>query len=117
MDNPIGKKIVNSILFSLGYAMAVVLLLSLFTYLFWALRDHQAYFWIFYISKLIYSFQLPIILLFSLLFYERLLERLSMDYGVYEKVAGYFVIGLLIVISILGSVSESGDIFHLHGKY
>lgn len=117
MDNITGIKIVKAVLFSLGYAMAVVLLYSIFTYLFWLFRDHQAYFWIFYINKLFYSFQLPTVLLFALVFYNRLLDRLTMDYSVYEKIAGYLAIGLLIVMSVLGATSESGEIFYLHGKY
>jgi hypothetical protein len=117
MGNISSQKIIKSVLFTLGYVMAVVLLLSLFTFLFWLIRDHQAYFWVFYINKLFYSLQLPMVLLFSLIFYGLLLDKLAMDYSVYEKTAGYLVIGLLIVISLLGATSESGDIFHLYGKY
>jgi hypothetical protein len=117
MDNITSIKIVKSILFSLGYGMAVVLLYSLFSYLFWEIRDHQAYFWVFYINKLFYSFQLPTVLLFALIFYNKLLDKLTMDYSVYEKISGYLAIGLLIVMSVLGATSESGEIFYLHGNY
>jgi hypothetical protein len=117
MNNITSIKIVKSIFFSLGYTMVVVLLHSLFTYLFWVIRDHQAYFWVFYINKLFYSFQLPTILLFALIFYNRLLDKLRMDYSIYEKISGYLAIGLLIVMSVLGASSESGEIFYLHEKY
>jgi H+/Cl- antiporter ClcA len=90
---------------------------SLVSYLVWTIRQHEAYFLVFYVSKGFNSLQFFMFIAISVSFYGRVLKLLNVQLNKIEKIPSYLTILALLLCIVLIGISDSGETFYLYGKY
>ena len=108
--------IVKGIIYALALSMTSLLIFTLVMYLFWLLRNDGVYFWVYYISKGIYSWQLGVFFILAMVLYNQFLSLLNVQLSKTEKAPSYLILFILFLGVIVGGSSESGEIFYLYGK-